>query len=508
MNKRVKRSFLNGFSSVIVLLLRSILLFAVRIVFVKTLGKVLLGVDSLFTNILLALSLADSGINTAISFKLYEPIANKDYKYINTLMSFYKKIYNVLGLVVISIGLLILPFLNFIVKQDISHIYIIFILYLITAVSTYFISYKNVLLAADQSDYESSIIVCSTYLLMYILQIVSLILFHNFIIFIIVKIIMTIVQQVLVNRKITKKYSMINFKSKDKLPKKEVKSMINSIKAMYMHKIGNYLVTGTDTIIISANPSLGVALVGVYTSYISITGLIDNMLYKGLNGITASYGELSVTENTDAQENVFNIISFLSFILFGLFTTGFMFLLTPFIKLCFGTDFSLNYTILLILCINFFLVGNLKSIDVIKEATGTFISDRYAPLIQAAINLILSIILTIKLGLIGVVLGTLISTILVPLWNKPYIAYKNIFKKSPISYFKTQFIYILTLIINYIITYYILKNINISNSLVSFIIKGLIIVIVYITFISITYWRNSSFNYLKNIIVRKIKRNS
>ena len=284
--------------------------------------------------------------------------------------------------------------------------------------------------------------------------------------------------------------------------------MINSIKAMYMHKIGNYLVTGTDTIIISANPSLGVALVGVYTSYISITGLIDNMLYKGLNGITASYGELSVTENTDAQENVFNIISFLSFILFGLFTTGFMFLLTPFIKLCFGTDFSLNYTILLILCINFFLVGNLKSIDVIKEATGTFISDRYAPLIQAAINLILSIILTIKLGLIGVVLGTLISTILVPLWNKPYIAYKNIFKKSPISYFKTQFIYILTLIINYIITYYILKNINISNSLVSFIIKGLIIVIVYITFISITYWRNSSFNYLKNIIVRKIKRNS
>lgn len=478
--------------------------FLVRIIFVRALGKVLFGVDSLFTNILLALSIADSGISTAISFKLYDPIAKKDYKTVSKLMSFYKKIYNVLGVIVILIGLCIIPFLHFMINENISNIYLIFILYLITAVSTYFISYKNILLTADQSNYKVTTITCSTYIIMYLLQIIFLLLIPNFIIFIIIKIIMTIIQQLLINRMITKKYDMINFKSEEKIEKKEKQEMVKSIKAMYMHKIGNYLVTGTDTIIISCNPVLGVALVGVYTNYLSITSMLESIVYRGLNGITASYGDLAVSEDISVQENVFDIISFLSFFLFGMFTIGFIFLLTPFINICFGDGYNLDFITLVLICINFYLVGNLKSIDIVKEATGNFVSDRYAPIIQAIINLVISILLTIKLGIIGVVLGTLISTILVPMWNKPYIIYKNIFKKSSSKYFLTQFKYLITIFISCLITYYVIKLITISNPILSFLIEGIVIVVIYIILICILYKNNKNYIYIKKLVKNKL----
>lgn len=502
----MQKSIFNAVSNSLILIIRSVLLFLVRIVFVKTLGKTFLGVDSLFTNILLVLSIADSGISTAINFSLYKPLAEHDDQKVSSLMTFYKKMYKFLGIIVLIIGLLFIPFLKFIITENIEHIHLYYLVYLLTTVMSYFISYKDSLLNADQNLYKSSLIVGITYIVMYLLRILFLFLVPNFLIFALIQLIMMFIQRILVNKYITKTYKNINFNEKKEISRKEQQSIFRSVKSMFLNKFGYFLVTGTDNIIISAIPTLGLTTVAVYTNYYSIVSMVDSIINRGLSGITSSFGDLAVNESKEVQENVFDIISFLSFCIYGLFSIGFLFLISDFIKICFGKTYQLSSVLTLIICINFYIIGILRTLDIIKEATGNYIQDRYANLIQAIVNIILSIFLGRKIGLLGIVVATLISYITVPLWNKPYITYKYIFQKKPIKYLFQQLKYILSLLVIGIICYYIMPFINIDNVFLAFIIRTIVITFIYILCISFIYWRNNAYKYLLNIVKKIVKK--
>lgn len=501
---RVRKSLFNSISNALILVIRSVLLFAVRIVLVKTLGRTLLGVDSLFTNVLLVLSIADSGISTAISFYLYKPLSDKNYDRVSILLSFYKKMYHILGLIVFIIGLLFIPFLRFIITESVENIYLYYLIYLATTVITYFISYKECLLIADQNQYKSSLIVGITYILMYVFRILFLILVPNFVIFAVIQPIFIFIQRFLINKYIDKLYPMVDFNRTEKLSEKEKKDIFKNIKSLFLNKVGYFLVNGSDNIIISAIPSLGLSTVGVYTNYYSIVGTIDNIISRGLAGVTASFGDLAVNESKKTQENVFNIISFAAFFVYGLFAIGFAFLLTPLIKICFGAGFNIGSDVLIIICINFYLVGMIKPLDVIKEATGNYYQDRYVNLLQAFINIVLSIVLGKLYGLFGIVLATLISFIVLPMWNRPYIAYKYIFNKTPSKFIKTQIKYIISLLIVYAVCYPIISNLIISNKIIDFLIKVIVITIIYVVLIMIFYYKSSEEKYLIKIIKDKV----
>lgn len=501
---RVKKSFLNAVSNSAILVIRSILMFVVRIVVVKMLGQTYLGIDSLFTNVLLVLSIADSGISTAINFSLYKPLSDKDYKKVSLLMSYYKKMYRLLGFIVLGIGILFIPALPIVIKESVDNIYIYYIIYLLTTVIPYFLSYKEALLTADQNMYKSSIIMGLTYISLYVLRIVFLLIRPSFFIYSIILLIITLIQRYLVNRYITKKYPYISFNEKENISQKEQKSIFVSAKSMFLNKLGYYLVAGSDNIIISSIPTLGLSAVAIYTNYYSIVGTIDNIITRGLSGVTASFGDLAVNESKKTQENVFNIISFVAFLVYGLFTIGFAFLLTPLIKICFGSGFNISNEVLLIVCINFYLVGMAKPLDVIKEATGNYYQDRYVNLLQAFINIVLSIILGKLYGLLGIVLATLISFIVLPMWNRPYIAYKYIFGKSPKSFIKVQIKYVISLLLVYAVCWPIVSNLIISNKIVEFLIKVIIVTIIYIILIMVIYHKSEEEKYLIKLVKDKV----
>ena len=503
---RIKKSFFNAISNTAINIIRAVLMFVVRIVFIRTLGKVYLGVDSLFTNILTVLSIADLGISTAINYCLYKPISDNNYDRVSTIMTYYKKIYNMLGIMVLAIGMLIIPFLKLIVREPVDNLYMLYIIYLLSTVVTYFISYKDALLTADQNYYKSSHIIGITFILMYILRIVFLYLMPNFIIYAIIQLVMVIVQRILVNRFITNAYPDIDFNSKVELTKREQKDIFFNIRSLFINKIGNILVTGTDNIIISALPNLGVGVVAVYTNYYSVTGMLDTILAKAILSITSSYGDLAVNEDKKIQENVFNIISFISFFVFGLLSIGFMFLLSLLIKICFGSSFEVGYFTVLVICLNFYLNGVIKPLDMIKEATGNYKQDRYANIIQAVINIILSIVLGLSFGLFGVVLATLISTILVPLWNKPYIAFKYIFNKNPFKYYLKQLTYLLSIVVAYMLIFFITKGIKIENDILLFFIKGTVITVLYFIIITIIYGRTKEYKFFIDSFLNLFKR--
>ena len=474
---RTKKSLLNIGSNFFIMLSKSILAFILRTIFIKILGEDYLGVNGLLTNVLSMLSLAELGVSAAINFSLYKPLAENDNERISTLMSFYRKAYSIIGAVVFVLGIVLMFFLKYIIKdyESIQNLNIIYLLYLLNTVSTYFISYKETLITADQKNYKLTKINFISILVLYLLQIILLVVTRNYIVYLVTQYLVTLIQRVATNIYISKEYSYISFKSKEKLNPEDKNTIITNIKAMFLHKIGDYCINGTDNIIISSFISIG--LVGIYSNYVNLITILTSFISVIYGGVTASIGNLIATENEEKRIGVFKKLNFVGFIIYGLCSVCFLNLFNPFIELWIGQKYLLSFGTVVLIVLNFYITGARVPITTMKSAAGLYKQDRYTPLLQSLINLVISIALVKPLGIAGVLLGTLISSIAIPLWQRPYIIYKYIFKKSSKEYFILFFKYLFTILFISIITYFACEVVTFSIPTINLIVKFIFIYI-------------------------------
>lgn len=503
---RKKSSILNVSSNITILFTQTILSFITRIVFIRILGEECLGLEGLFVNIVSMFSLAELGVTTAISYNLYKPLAENDVKKINVLMSLYKRIYICVGISILIIGSLLIPFLgNFITDYHINNLVIIYVLYIIDSSLTYLITYKEVLIISDQKNYKIAIHNFLSSIFTYGFQIVFLICYKNFVIYLLIQILVRLIQRILINKYISSEYSNIDFNCKEKLSRDEKKDIVLNIKSMFFQKIGNFLINGTDSIIISK--FINISTVGIYSNYLSITTILKNLVNSVSTGITASFGNLVAKEDKNIQINVFEIVNFISFLLNGFITLNLLILVNPFIEFCFGTKYILEFGLVLIISLNFYISSMLAPLDSVKSASGIYVKDRFVPLIQSIVNLFFSLFLVNKIGLYGVLFGTLISYIVISVWNRPYIVYKYAFNSKPYKYYIEYIYRFLLLIICYIIISFVISGVFIDNFFLELIVKGTIVFTIYSFVILITHFKNKEFKYicleLRNII-RKI----
>lgn len=501
---REKNSILNIISNLFVIILQIILVFVVRFIFVKVLNEQYLGIQGLFTNIISMLSLAELGIGTAISFTLYKPLADKDYNKVSSIITFLRKIYIAIGLVVLITGFIITPFLKYIVTgYTMGNLNIIFITYFISLAVEYFLTYPETLLNADQKHYKISFILIGYTLITNILQIVALLLTKNFLIYILADVLMKLIKFVAINIYIKKYYSEVDFYSKEKLEKEEKNKFTKNVKSLFLYKIGDYLINGTDNIIISK--IINISTVGVYSNYLSIITIFRNIINNIISGVTASFGNLIVKENEKIQKNVFNIMNFITYIFCGFVFCCLIFLFNDFIIIFYGENYILGMTEVIIICLNFYIAAMLLPLESVKSAAGLYYEDRYVSIIQAIINVIVSIILGSKIGLIGVLIGTFISYILTTAWERPIIIYKKIFKSNFLEYFKKYFVQIIMILFNVLIDWIIINRLFTPINVINFILKGIIIFTIFMVTNIIIYKNSKEFKYIYETILTKLK---
>lgn len=499
---RIKNSLKNFGSGLAINLINNLLAFFSRTIFINVLGKSYLGVNGLLTNVLSMLSLAELGVGTAINFSLYKPIAEEDNKKIALLMSFYKKVYKWIGLLVFTIGLILMMFLNVIIKDpgDVKNIKLIFFIYLVNTSYSYLMSYKNTLLSANQKDYllTGTNIIFSA--MMTITQIIVLLIAKDYIMYLLANMLMLLFQRLYINYKITKMYPLLKEKIKEKLPDEEFKAIFKNIKAVMFHKIGDYCINGTDNIIISA--FISVSMVGLYSNYSMIITMVNGIIVMFYNSMTASLGNLIATESDEKKIEIFEIINFIGFWLFGFATICFYNLLNPFIELWLGKDFLISRSILIIVLLNYYLTGMRVPIYAVKAAAGIYDEDKYTPLIQSVINLVLSVVLVQRLGLAGVFMGTLVSSIVLPCWQRPYIVCKYALKTSSKSYFIKYVQYLITVIVVTFIISRILSVIFFNIKVINFVIKMLICTIIPNIVFLILFRKTKEFQHVVGIAER------
>lgn len=473
-NTRTKQSVKNLFFGVICQLIVTILNFVVRTYFVKYLSTEYLGINGLFLNVLSILNMAELGIGTAITYKMYKPVAYDDKEKVKSLLNYYKIVYEIIGLIILIIGLLLIPFLNIIVGNDINiaeNIVLIYLIYLIEAVSSYFYSHKRAMATVTQNEYIASISRLIVYTLKCILQIIILKYGSNFLLYLIVYVLATIVENLVVCKIMNKKYPYIKDKEYIAVSKSERKEMFKNVKALLLYKIGSAIYRGVDNIIISMY--VNISMVGICSNYTLIINAIDTMLKMGFNGVVASIGNLNVTTNVLHREKIYHQLLFVTIWIYGFCSICLLLLIDPFIKIWLGNDYLLDFISSIFLVLSVYLYGIERPSVAFRNTLGLHERGKYAPLIAGILNIVLSIILVKKNGLSGVFIATVIARILTTVWTEPYIIYKNVFKKSPYLYYLKMIIYSLVVVLNFIICNFVINFIN-GNNIYSFLIKAII----------------------------------
>lgn len=505
---RTKKSFRNITISMINSIINIIISLVAQKIFLNTLGESYLGLNGIFSNVLSILAVAELGIGTAIIYKMYKPIEESNKKYLSQLMNFYKKCYTIIIAVMVAIIFLILPFLKGILG-DVSaikeNVYILYLMFSLDIVISYMLSYKKSILFADQKEYISTLVHISYLIVMNTLQIFFLLKTGKYIVYLIIKILCRLIENVIVSIIVNKKYPYIKENKKEVLVKEERKDITKKVKALFVHKIAGFVVTGTDTILISYFLG-GLVTVGYYSNYMLIISSVTTVFNQVFISMTSSVGNLLVTEKEEKRLEVFNKIQFLNFWIFSFASICIFCLIEPFITLWIGQKYILSKFVLITLVLNFFMQGMRRTMMSFKEAAGIFYEDRIVPIIESIINLVASIIFLKMFGLPGVVLGTITSTLIVFLYSYPKYVYQRLFDKKGIYYIKeiAKYLIIATLILY--ITYTCTSVIPISNLYIKLIINAIICIILPNIIIFLLFRRTDSYNYYLNLIKKIIKK--
>ena len=497
---RLKKSFRNLSVGIVYQVSCLVLNFITRTIFIHELGAEYLGINGLFTNILTFLSLAELGFGNAILYSMYKPLAKKDNNKLAALMNFYRKIYRIIAIIVFIFGVVLIPFLPYLVKIEtaIPNLTLYYFLFLLNSMSSYLFAYKSSIIIADQKVYITKTYALIFLIIQFILQVSILYFMHDYILYLLVQIMCTFGNNIACAIKAKKMYPFTSEKSE--LSKEEKENIFSNVKSIFIYKISGTIVNNSDNILISI--MLGTIVVGYYSNYFliisALTGLID-VLFTSVN---ASIGNINAEDNIFKKYQIFNVLNFLSFWIFGYFSVGLVLLFNDFITLWIGTDFLLSLPVIFAITLNFYILGILNPVWIYRDTTGLFRDTRTVSMVLAILNLVLSIILGHFLGLFGILFATAISRLCTTFWFYPLMLYKKIFNRSAIEYFLHQLKYFLLVVFAFIVSYLLtqgISNINIWN----FILKGIILTIVTNFLFFICIYRTNEWKYIYDVVLKK-----
>ncbi len=502
---RTEASIRNSVFATATMVLKILIGFVVQKLFVLLLNAEYLGANGLFSNVITVLSLAELGIGQAIVFNMYKPIANKDNEKIKSLMKLYQKAYNIIALVVLAVGCALIPFLDLFIGEttlDLNFT-LVYILFLLQCVASYLFTYKRNILYAYQENYIISIVDLLYVLISDTLQLVLLFIYRNYYLYLTLKIICVFAGNLCVNYIANKKYPFLKEKNVQELDKDFKQEIFDRIKATFFHKVGAVVVNGTDNIIISK--FLGLVTVGLYSNYYMIIYYVGELIRQMISALTPSVGSLLVEAEQEKVYNVYKKIEFFDFWLATFSATSILVIVQSFIELWMGKEFVLPILVVTVLVLNYYLKMMRQTNDVFLSAAGICIETKYVPLIESAMNIVFSIILLKYLGLAGVFIGTIISSMALWCYTYPKFVYKKLLGRTYSEYIKENIKYLFLFVAIAILTYMIASIINISNLWWKIILNGITCLIVPNLILFIIYRKTEAFDYFKNLLTDIIK---
>lgn len=501
--KNVARSVSVGFFSKI---FDCIFQFIIRTILLNTLGVLYLGLNSLFVSVLGVLSLTELGFSSVIIFSMYKPIAEDDIEKTKSLLSFYRRCYRTIGLIILFVGLLFTPFIKLIISgeypQD-TNIYLLYLINLANTVISYFLfAYKSSIFEAHQRNDLVSAADLVTNIIKYGLQTMLLVVLKNYYAYLIIVPVATIIRNLLLSYFSQKYYPQLSVEGAKTLAKSDLDEIKIQIKGVVLHKAGNAVFQYADSIVISAFWGLG--LLGIYNNYYYLLTAVGVFMAIISNSLMPGVGNLIATESKEKNIEIFKQVNYFYFWVASIGSCCFMCMYQPFIRIWMGEEYLLDISCIVFLSLLFYVLQVNNAVGIFKGALGMYWQDRYRPLLSAGINLGLNLILSKFIGINGVIISSIVANILVDFPYVTIVFFKNYFRKSPRRYMMGQYFRTIISAAVLFVTYYFVSRVDIDGYL-GLVTRLIVCLLVSNTlFIFFNIW-DKTMKELMNKIVWKVK---
>ncbi len=426
--ERTKNTFNNmiwGFAGKVISMIGP---FLVQTAIIYCLGMEYNGLTGLFSSVINVLNLAELGIGTAIVYSLYNAIAEDDTDLICKLLAYYKKVYHIIGLAILAIGLAVIPFIKIICREELPgdvSIYVVYLICLVNVVLSYnLFAYQQAVLNALQMNSIIDRSRACVNVTIYILQVLLLVMFKNYYYYVLTLPIQTIIANAVIYYISRSKYpEFVPRGYPDKDTRKEV---LDKTKALFLYRIGTVVLVSVDSMVVSAY--LGLHVLGRYSSYSYIINALTGFIIIIFNSMLAGIGNSIATESVDKNREDFYMIFFCHRWLMGWMTATLLCLFEPFMKLWIGEKelFPMGITICFVAYFFFMQIGNV--INVYRDAGGLWEYDKWRPLVAAVFNLVLNLTFVSLIGMYAIILSTIAAILVIIIPWATYITYKNYFK--------------------------------------------------------------------------------
>ncbi len=483
-----KRNSIWGlFNKMIVILLP----FCVKSAIIKLVGVEYLGISGLFTSILTVLNITELGIGNAIVYSMYKPVAENDEDLICTLLNFYKRIYRIIGVIIFGVGVLLLPFLPYLIKSDLPgglNIYVLYFLYLInTSVSYWLFSYKRCLLHAHQREDMLSKVASVVNIALNAIQLMLLFVFRNYYLFVIVMPVMTVCHNLIDGYIVSKMYP--KYRAKGTLEKEKVRSIKKQVVGLSAMRIATISRNSLDSIVVST--FLGLNMVAIHNNYYYIISALSGILTVLTDSIAGGVGNSIAVESEEKNYWDMRKINMAYMSIAGVFAVCLACLYQPFMNFWVGEELMLQNGIMMLYVLYFYVARVSNIAGKYFDSAGLWWKGKWKCFIETGVNLVLNIVLGYKFGVSGIVLATIISALVINVPITFNILFKNYFKVSCKKFYKDHLIMfvanVCAIIVAFVLCDFLPEFHGVFGQLAELVVRGVISVCVWLIVYLLVY---------------------
>lgn len=458
---RVKKTLLNARVNLIFYFITLALSFFSRKIFLDGLGADFIGLTGSLGSLLGFLNLAELGIGSVVGYALYKPIFEQNHEKINEIISVFGYLYRWVGVAILAGGLILAGFFPMIYPDtdfDLGIIYFAYLSFLFSSLIGYFVNYRQTLLGADQRNYVVTAYFQTAGVIKTLIQMALAYYTGNYYLWVVVELVFGILHAVILNWKINQVYPWLKTDVRSgKVLRQKYPDITKKIKQIFIHKVSGVVYSQSAPLLIYAYGSL--QTVAYYGNYTMVSGKLGSLLGGVLGSTAASIGNLIAEGDKEKIMRVYWELLAIRFWVAGLFSFALYCLLPSFVELWLGEEYLLSSNIL-VLTILAFVLGIVRNVtDQYKEGYGLF-ADVWAPIVESAISITISMLLGSRWGLQGVLLGGVTSTIIIVYCWHPYYLFTRGLKVSISNYIYNFLKNVMVLLSCYYISNQIVESVN------------------------------------------------
>ena len=507
-NSRKKNLLLNSAWGMIAVVMSTAIAFALRAVLAHTRGEDFYGINTLFSSIINTLLIMELGISMAMVIYLYEPVAKNDKERIKAIIRLYRDVYRVFCLIFVLSGCIVaFLFLPSMVATTIpiNHVRGYFALFIISITAKYLWSYKRAILFANQRNRISTLFTTSADLLFGCIEIFILLIFHNYLLYLILFILQNVTSNALCNIYINKEYPFILEKVNNPVTKTDKINIFNTIKPMFVQRIAGVVQDSSNTIILSFM-STSISIVGFYGNYQLIIHTLETLYGQIGASFSTGFGNLYVQNTKEYCFDVFCQSNFSLHWISTIISVSFMVLVQGFIAIVFGDNYVLSDAIIIILTLYLYFFLNNVAVLSVQNALGSHRLDAKQMIYQTVLNVCLSLLFGYFFGLPGILAGSLISVVVFSTFYKGIVHYKYIFSKPSSLFVLTTLRNFIRFVITAVITFISARLLFKSSSILLWLLCAVFTLVTSNIILLLLSFRIKEFAFVKNYVTKHMKR--